>query len=48
MKEKPLLAKRLVAHIIEDVKGYFIKFNRCKRRYKVKDYNMFNFDETSF
>jgi hypothetical protein len=48
IKEKPLSAKRLVAHIVEDVKGHFIEFDWYKRRYRVKDYNVSNFDETSF
>lgn len=31
IKEKPLFAKRLVAHIVEDVKGHFTEFDWCKR-----------------
>jgi hypothetical protein len=27
IKEKPLSAKRLAAHIVEDIKGHFAEFN---------------------
>jgi len=32
MKTKPIHAKRLAAHITEDVEAYFIEFIRCKRK----------------
>lgn len=48
IKEKPLSAKRLAAHIIEDVEGHFAEFDRCKRRYSVKDCDVSNFDESGF
>jgi hypothetical protein len=48
IKEKPLSAKRLAAHIVEDVKGHFTEFDRCKRRYSVKDCDVSNFDESGF
>lgn len=48
IKEKPLAAKRVAAHIVEDVKGHFAKFDRCKRRYNVKDDDVSNFDESGF
>jgi hypothetical protein len=48
IKEKPLSAKRLAAHIVEDVQGHFAEFDRYRRRYGVKDYDVSNFDETGF
>jgi hypothetical protein len=48
IKEKPLSAKRLAAHIVEDVKGHFEEFARCKQRYSVKDEDISNFDESGF
>jgi hypothetical protein len=48
IKEKPLSAKRLAAHIIEDVEGHFAEFDRCKRRYSVKDCDVSNFDKSGF
>jgi hypothetical protein len=37
-----------VAHIVEDVQGHFAEFNRVIKKYRVKEYNMSNFDESSF
>jgi hypothetical protein len=48
IKEKPLSVKRLAAHIIDDVKGHFAEFDRCKRRYDVKDCDISNFDKSGF
>jgi len=48
IREKPLSVKRLAAHIVEDVKGHFAEFDRCKRKYNVKDRDVSNFDETGF
>ena len=48
IKEKPLSAKRLAAHIVEDVQGHFAEFTRCKNRYGVKDKDVSNFGESGF
>jgi hypothetical protein len=48
IKEKPLSTKRLAAHIVDDVKGHFAEFDRCKRRYNVKNVDVSNFDESGF
>jgi hypothetical protein len=48
IKEKPLSAKRLAAHIVEDIKGHFAEFNRCKTHYRIKDCDVSNFDESGF
>lgn len=48
IREKPLSAKRLAAYIVEDVKGHFQEFDRCKRRYNVEDCDVSNFDESGF
>jgi hypothetical protein len=46
--EKPLSAKRLGAHIVEDVQLHFADFDRCKKKWKVKDEDILNFDECGF
>lgn len=40
----------MAAYIVEDVKGHFAEFDRCKRKYNVKDCDcdVSNFDETGF
>jgi hypothetical protein len=48
IKEKPLSAKRVAAHTVEDVKRHFAKFVPCKRRYNVKDDDGSNFGESDF
>ena len=30
LKSKPLSAKRLASHIVEDIEGYFKAFKKCK------------------
>ena len=48
IKEKPLSAKRLAAHIIEDVRGHFKEFERVMRKYNIAREDVSNFDESGF
>jgi hypothetical protein len=48
IKEKPLSAKRLAAHIVEDVQGHFAEFDRVMKKYGVKECDVSNFDESGF
>lgn len=46
--EKPLSVKRLAAHLLKAIKGWFAEFDWCKRTYNVKGCNVSNFDKTGF
>ena len=48
LKSKPLSAKRLAAHIVEDVKEHFKAFKKCKEYQGIQDEDIYNFDETGF
>jgi hypothetical protein len=48
IKEKPLSVKRLAAHIVEDVQGHFKEFDHVVKKYRVKDDDVSNFDESGF
>jgi hypothetical protein len=48
MKTKLIHAKRLAAHMIEDVEAHFTEFARCKRKWGILDDDISNFDETGF
>jgi DDE superfamily endonuclease len=48
MKTKPIHAKRLAAHMIEDVEEHFTEFARCKRKWGILDDDISNFDKTGF
>jgi DDE superfamily endonuclease len=48
LKSKPLSAKRLAAHIVEDVEEHFKAFKKCKEYWGIQDEDIYNFDETGF
>ena len=48
LKSKPLSAKRLASHIVEDIEGYFKAFKKCKDYWGIQDEDIYNFDETGF
>ena len=48
LKSKPLSAKRLASHIVEDIEGYFMAFKKCKDYWGIQDEDIYNFDETGF
>jgi hypothetical protein len=48
LKTKPIAAKRLDAHIVEDIEEHFKAFKRCKAHWKIQDEDIYNFDETGF
>ena len=48
LKSKPLSAKRLALHIVEDIEGYFKAFKKCKDYWGIQDEDIYNFDETGF
>ena len=48
LKIKPISAKRLGTHIIEDIKAHFTEFKRCKEKQAIQDNNVFNFNKTDF
>jgi hypothetical protein len=48
LKEKPMSAKRLSTHIVEDIKEHFGNFDRCIKHWKVRAVDVSNFDESGF
>jgi hypothetical protein len=48
LKMKPVSAKRLATHIVEDAETHFTAFDQCKRRWGIQDEDISNFDETGF
>jgi hypothetical protein len=48
IREKSLSTKRLAAHIVKDVQGYFQEFDRVIKRYNVRIVDVSNFDKTGF
>jgi hypothetical protein len=48
LREKPLSTKRLSVYIVEDVKEHFVDFKRCKKKWKVRDKDVSNFNESGF
>jgi hypothetical protein len=48
IKSKPMAAKRLASHVVEDVQLHFREFERCKNKWGILDNDISNFDETGF
>jgi hypothetical protein len=48
IKEKPLSAKRLAAHIIEDMRGHFKEFERVIWKYNIAREDVLNFNKSGF
>ena len=48
LKSKPMSAKRLAAHIVEEVEEHFKAFKKCKEYWGIQDEDIYNFDETGF
>ena len=48
IKSKPMAAKRLASHVVEDVQLHFQEFERCKNKWGILDEDISNFDETGF
>lgn len=48
LRTKPLAAKRLDAHIVEDIEEHFKAYKKCRDYWKIQDEDIYNFDETGF
>lgn len=48
LKTRPISAKRLATHIVEDIRSHFKEFTRCKEKWGIQDEDISNFDETGF
>jgi hypothetical protein len=48
LKTKPISAKRLDSHVVEDIQAHFKAFKKCKDYWGIQDEDIYNFDETGF
>jgi len=48
LKERPMSAKRLSTHIVDDINKHFADFARCMAHWKAKPEDVSNFDESGF
>jgi hypothetical protein len=47
-KTKPLYAERKAVHKAEDIEAHFQQFEAAKKKYNIKDKNIWNIDETGW
>ena len=48
LRSKPISAKRLGSHIVEDIQEHFRGFQQCKDYWGIQNEDISNFDETGF
>jgi hypothetical protein len=48
LKSKPISAKRLGSHVMEEIQEHFKAFKKCKDYWGIQDKDIYNFDETGF
>src|SRR5260370_16852649 len=48
LKSKPMSAKRLAAHIVEEVEEHFKAFKKCKKNWGIQEEDIYNFNDTCF
>jgi hypothetical protein len=48
LKSKPISAKRLNSHKVEEIEEHFKAFQKCKDYWGIQDTDIYNFDETGF